>query len=850
MAKVISEHADVVLNIARNSNSANLVRTKPYNPTVSELFERLSTPKIDAITVAEYNALSSSERNNRKSGAGWITGGRVKNNYRCKKHMGKVRLLMLDIDGATPELIEEILSSDTAFSQFEWFAHTTRSHAPDKPRMRIYVPLRVAVPLDVFEAFARITCTLLAADAQAVMDAVDPASFSASQLMYLPTISRDQEFRKHHNTGELLDYQEVLDQYNGDYSNFAALPHSSKRDKKHRTRMADGSYTDPRDKQGVVGTFCRRWNIEQAMLEFIPYAYEKDIGSDGTRYRYSNSDSTGGAIVLDNGLRLYSHHINADPCGGESVNAFDMVRLHKYAERDASVDPETKMTKLPSYQAMVEMLMEIPEFCDQLTEDRVALDESILNAFKDLDTEFEEQEDNTIPAVLRWMNERHAVVVNDGNTIFLNFKNGEDRLTYSTAQDLHILYANKTLALKTGKGVTYDRYWMEHPKRRQYIGVDFNPNGVPDGWLNTYPGFPLTPRAGGNYERILWHLEHVICNGDTALFKTLLQWLAHMIQKPGEKPGFAVVLISEGKGTGKDTVGHIVHQMLGRMWTQVLTPRQLLGNFNAHLSDSLFIQVSEAIYPKDKVAQGMLQNLITEPFLLIERKGKDIMRISSFHRILITSNHHHVVPASADERRYFVLTVSERKKQNSAYFNALYAEIKDVQSIQAFMDYLMHVDLTDFDPRNPPKTSALTEQKLANLTGVAEWLYYRLQVGHISGFSQSGDDDGWNEPDASEWQEGSVSGKKQALYNDYCERNRHRRYDGDPVTPILFWREMNKMMPTIRTATAREGKTFYKKAIIAPLDTCRAAFAQFIGGSIAWEGETTSNYEISLDELM
>lgn len=705
------------------------------------------------------------------------------------------------------------------------------------------------MPLDVFEAFARIACTMLAEDMQAVMDAVDPATFSVAQLMYLPTISRDQEFITHHNAGELLEYQDVLDSFEGDYTDFSALPHSSKRDKKHRTRAPDGSYKDPREKGGVVGAFCRLYTIEQAMREFIPDAYEQDT-SDSTRYRYAGSDSACGAVVYDDGLHLYSHHTNTDPCGGETVNAYDMVRLHEYGELDENAAPDTKMAQLPSYQAMVEMLMERPDFRAQLEEERVALDQSVIDAFAALDEEADGDKDTSIPAVMRYMNEQHAVVVNDGNTFFLNFQNAEDRLTYSSAQDLNLLYANRTVKLKTGRTMTYDRYWIEHPKRRQYIGVDFNPNGVPEGWLNTYPGFPLAPRAGGSFKRIRWHLKYVICNGDKVLFRALIQWLAHMLQKPGEKPGFAVVLISEGKGTGKDTVGHIVRQMLGRMWTQVLTPRQLLGNFNAHLSDCLFIHVSEAIYPKDKSAQGMLQNLITEPFLPIERKGKDIMRVSSFHRILITSNHHHVVPASADERRYFVLTVSERKKQNLAYFDALYAEIEDTQSMQAFMDYLMHVDISDFDPRNPPKTNALTEQKLANLTGVAEWLYYRLQVGHIPGFSKSGDADCWIEQDMPEWPQGLIMGKKQDLYDDYCDRNRRRRYDGDPVTPAIFWRDMKKMMPTIRTGTARQGKTFYKKATIEPLDTCRAAFAKFIGGSIAWEGETMPSRDIDLNDLI
>ena len=39
-------------------------------------------------------------------------------------------------------------------------------------------------------------------------------------------------------------------------------------------------------------------------------------------------------MVYDGDLFLYSHHAT-DPCSGLLVNAFDLVRPHKYGDKDA-----------------------------------------------------------------------------------------------------------------------------------------------------------------------------------------------------------------------------------------------------------------------------------------------------------------------------------------------------------------------------------------------------------------------------------------------------------------------------------------------------------------------------------
>ena len=69
------------------------------------------------------------------------------------------------------------------------------------------------------------------------------------------------------------------------------------------------------------------------------------------RYTYTGGSTVGGAVVYDGDLFLYSHHAT-DPCSGMLVNAFDLVRLHMYGDKDRDAKDGTPVNKLPSFVAM------------------------------------------------------------------------------------------------------------------------------------------------------------------------------------------------------------------------------------------------------------------------------------------------------------------------------------------------------------------------------------------------------------------------------------------------------------------------------------------------------------------
>ena len=113
---------------------------------------------------------------------------------------------------------------------------------------------------------------------------------------------------------------------------------------------------DPEAKTGVVGAFCRVYSVTAAMDKFLPGIYDAVDTMPG-RYTFTGGSTTGGAVLYDNDKFLYSHHAT-DPCGGRLVNAFDLVRLHRFGDLDDEAEPSTPTNRLPSYTAMREAALQ------------------------------------------------------------------------------------------------------------------------------------------------------------------------------------------------------------------------------------------------------------------------------------------------------------------------------------------------------------------------------------------------------------------------------------------------------------------------------------------------------------
>ncbi|MFD2692466.1 virulence-associated E family protein [Sporolactobacillus shoreicorticis] len=165
--------------------------------------------------------------------------------------------------------------------------------------------------------------------------------------MYWPSVPADVPYVFKFQDAAWLDPDSVLARY-PNWKDPSYWPESS-RQKQHRQKMAE-KQGDPLAKPGMVGAFCRAFTVTEALETFLPDVYEP---AGAHRYTYKNGSTTGGMIVYDDDRFCYSHH-GTDPIGGQLVNAFDLVRIHKFRDQDEDADLSAPVIKLPSYSAMID----------------------------------------------------------------------------------------------------------------------------------------------------------------------------------------------------------------------------------------------------------------------------------------------------------------------------------------------------------------------------------------------------------------------------------------------------------------------------------------------------------------
>jgi predicted P-loop ATPase len=304
----------------------------------SEFVERLKTPVRSIETLDQYLSYPKAKQDELKDVGGFV-GGTFTGDRRKADQLEGRDLITLDMDtipaGQTDDVLRRVSGLGCAAA-----VYSTRKHSGYAPRLRIVVPLDQTATADEYEPAARKMAALIG------IEFCDPTTFEAVRLMYWPSCSSDSQYIYEVYDNPFCSLDGLLGMY-GDWKDITTWPQVPGADAIDRRRVA--KQEDPTTKRGIIGAFCRTYSITQAMEKFIPGMYE-DTAISG-RYTYTGGETTGGAIVYDGDLFLYSHHSH-DPCCNQLVNAFDLVRLHRYGDKDNGAKPDTPVNKLPSYVAM------------------------------------------------------------------------------------------------------------------------------------------------------------------------------------------------------------------------------------------------------------------------------------------------------------------------------------------------------------------------------------------------------------------------------------------------------------------------------------------------------------------
>jgi hypothetical protein len=207
------------------------------------------------------------------------------------------------------------------------------------------------------------------------------------------------------------------------------------------------------------------------------------------------------------------------------------------------------------------------------------------------------------------------------------------------------------------------------------------------------------------------HVHKIYPNDATHIIK----WLAHRVQRPGDKINHALVLGSGEQGIGKDTLLEPVKEAVGRWNFQDVTPKDILGRFNAY-AKAVILRVSEAhdLGEFDRFSfYDRTKNYAAAPpdVLRVDEKNIPEHYVPNVLGLIITTNHKtDGLYLPRNDRRHYVAW-SDHKQNDFPldYWNKLWAYYRN-GGFEHVAAYLNEYDLSSFDPKAPPpKTSTFWE---------------------------------------------------------------------------------------------------------------------------------------------
>lgn len=287
------------------------------------------------------------------------------------------------------------------------------------------------------------------------------------------------------------------------------------------------------------------------------------------------------------------------------------------------------------------------------------------------------------------------------------------------------------------KKIPVSKLWLDSADKRWYQGLCFKPYtlGKSDPaankkFYNLFKGFPLLPYPEGEeisshareaFEAYKEHAFENIALKNQEHYDFLMGFFAHMFQFPEIKPHSSIVIRGK-EGTGKNAfIDRIGKELLAnRYYLETAKERYLTGQFTDHLENLLLFCLTEAFWSGEKKADGILRDLITSDTHLIEHKFGDTFKVENRTRIVIIGNNKWVVPAALDARRWAVYDVGEGKVNNKKFFAWMENGMK-AGGNRLLMDYFLKFDLSKIDVNNPPRTSALLNQKYSTMGSFYQW---------------------------------------------------------------------------------------------------------------------------------
>ena len=269
--------------------------------------------------------------------------------------------------------------------------------------------------------------------------------------------------------------------------------------------------------------------------------------------------------------------------------------------------------------------------------------------------------------------------------------------------------------------------WLTDAEMRTYDKIDFLPmQQAPSNIFNTFKGYEAEKieliKTDIENSLMLKHIKH-LCNNDDIVFNYFLKFIANLLKSPYNISKTAIILKSV-QGCGKDTFfDWFGNNILGSDYYINTDKAELIfGRFNSCIENKILIVMNETNGKDTFSINENIKCAITAKENTIEHKGKAPYKNTNNIAYVFLTNNENPVKVPHDDRRFTGFECNNLIANNFEYFTDLNSEIKSKSYDRAFFNYLMDVDVKNYDfTNNRPITSFYNNMKELNTPIMAKF---------------------------------------------------------------------------------------------------------------------------------
>lgn len=283
----------------------------------------------------------------------------------------------------------------------------------------------------------------------------------------------------------------------------------------------------------------------------------------------------------------------------------------------------------------------------------------------------------------------------------------------------NLSYVHRKRMKKGEKDSPAVQLWMESNSRLEIDSIVFKERAT-EREINLYTGFDHITEVNGEPRAVLDLIEKSLCIDESSA-KWLIDFLAHIIQKPWEKSPLVPTHITS-EGIGKNIIYDMVmRKILGKYFGFVSKNSEITSNFNMHLANKFLMFIDESSWSGDRDVENIMKNLTGSKILNVEEKFGAKFEVENPSRYIIASNNIEAVRIGVTNRRYLIIEANEQMRGNTEFFSPIIDAILNGDEAGKFFRYLKHRDISKYNAFVLPATTAGKDTKINSLGSVGEF---------------------------------------------------------------------------------------------------------------------------------